>query len=69
MNRADYVLYGAKATALRGNDLPHAKMDAEKVRYVRRNPKGMTTKQLAAQFGVHYRTIEKIQYRETWENV
>jgi len=69
MNREDYRLFGAQACNKRGEQVHTAKMDAEKVRYVRRNPKGMTAKQLAAQFGVHYRTIEKIQYRETWENV
>lgn len=69
MNREDYRLYGAKACALRGEKLPHSKLDAEKVRYVRKNPKGMTAKQLAAKFGVHKRTIDKVRDGETWQNV
>jgi len=66
MNRKDYILYGAKAMAARGSDLPHAKLDEEKARYVKRNPHGMTARQLAELFGVHIRTIEKIREGYNW---
>jgi transcriptional regulator of met regulon len=55
--------------ALAGADLPHAKLDEDRVRYIRRNPAGMTAKQLAAELGVHYRTVEKVRHYETWRHV
>ena len=69
MNRSDYELFGAKITALRGNELPQAKLNPDVVREVRANRHGKTAKQLASELGVHYRTIEKINYGETWKHV
>jgi hypothetical protein len=69
MKRHEYALWGAKANALRGDSLPHARLTADGVRYIRENRKGLTARQLAAEFGVHYRTIEKVRHRETWSHV
>lgn len=69
MPRTDYVLFGAKSTAKRGTALPHAKLNKAKVRYLRSNPKGLTLRQLAAELNVHYRTVERAHYRETWGHV
>lgn len=54
----------------RGNELPHAKLDADKVRKIRiAVDAGATSKSLAAEYGVHIRTIEKIRSYETWVHV
>jgi hypothetical protein len=66
MTRFEYQQWGARAMAKRGNSLPHAKLDAAKVKAIRENRQGKTAKQLADEFGVHYRTIEKVRYMETW---
>lgn len=52
-----------------GTDLPHAKLDDDKVRAIRKNVRGQTAKSLADMFGVHWRTIEKVQMRITWVHV
>jgi len=69
MNRKEYLSTGYMLTTKRGNELPQAKLTPEKVTAIRENRHGKTRKQLAAEFGVHYRTIEKIHYGETWGNV
>lgn len=69
MTRIEYNLWGAKATCLRGNDLPQTKLNPEIVRAIRENRRGLTRKQLAAQYGVHYRTVEKIHYFESWTHI
>ena len=66
MNRFDYSTWGAKALAVRGNDLPQAKLDVAKVREIRTNRQGLTMKQQAEMYGVHPRTIQKVHYRQTW---
>lgn len=68
MTRQEYI---AQAVAInpRGTDLPHARLDPERVRYIRRNPRGMTAKQLAAELGVHWRTVEKVRHYLTWRHV
>lgn len=68
MNRHDY-LCRASDFASKGTDRHNAKLDPDKVRLIRSNPKGKTPKQLALDFGVHYRTIEKVIYLETWTHV
>lgn len=68
MTRFEYQQYGARARALRGNDLPHARLDPVKVLAIRASS-DKTAKQLAAEFGVHYRTIEKVRAYETWGHV
>lgn len=69
MNRFDYLQWGARATAKRGTDLPHARLTPEKVRAIRINRHGKTAKELATEHGVHYRTIEKVRAGETWTHV
>jgi hypothetical protein len=69
MIRFDYALWGAKAIAMRGESLPHARLDADKVRAIRANVNGLTARQLGEQYGVHYRTIEKVRHNETWNHV
>lgn len=69
MNRHEYRCGGAYLRAKRGNELPHARLTPESVRAIRVNRMGETFKQLAKRFGVHYRTIQKVWYRETWAHV
>jgi len=69
MDRVSYALYGAKAMALRGNDLPQSKLTPQIVRTIRAEATLKTAKQQAREFGVHYRTIEKVRSYETWGHV
>lgn len=66
MTRDEYALWGAKAMAVRGARLPQAKLSEADAIAIRRNVRGLTARQLAEQYGVHYRTIEKIRSGETW---
>jgi DNA-binding transcriptional regulator YiaG len=43
-----------------------AKLTPDAVRYIRSNPKGMTRKQLAAQFGVVEHTVARSAWYVTW---
>lgn len=53
MTRHEYAMWGAKAMAVRGEALPHAKLTKANVRAIRDNPMGLTARQLAVEFGVH----------------
>jgi hypothetical protein len=55
--------------ALRGNQLPHARLDANQVRAIRENRNGWTARQWGKALGVHHRTIEKVRHYETWVHV
>ncbi|RLA56153.1 MAG: hypothetical protein DRR04_14260 [Gammaproteobacteria bacterium] len=68
MNRYEY-LQRAREFAARGCALKQSRLDANKVRYIRKNEGGMTARALASLFGVHYRTIEKVRHYETWVHV
>ena len=68
MNRAEY-LTRAREFASRGTSRPNSRLNPEKVKEIRKNAKGKTAKQLAQFYGVHYRTIEKVQYFETWAHI
>lgn len=68
MTRFEYELWGARATALRGVALPHAKLDDDKVSLIR-GDYSKTAKQWAAIFGVSERCIERVRGRETWTHV
>lgn len=50
---------------------PHRrpKLTEDAVRVIRANRPVRTAKQLAEQYGVHYRTIEKVRAYETWAAV
>jgi hypothetical protein len=69
MTRFEYQQFGAKALAVRGNRLPHARLNPEAVRQIRANVRGRTARQLADEFGVHFRTIEKVRSFETWGHI
>jgi hypothetical protein len=69
VDRFEYQQWGAKAGAVRGEALPHAKLTSDKVRKIRAEQYIKTAKQQADEFGVHYRTIEKVRHFETWGNV
>ncbi len=69
MNRADYELYGRRATQAVGTDIHTARLTPEDVREIRENRRGLTAKQWATRKGVHYRTIEKIRYFESWAHI
>jgi len=68
MNREDYIVR-AKEFASRGESRPNAVMSPEKVRYIRKNPQGKSSKKLAEMLGCHYRTVQKVQYFETWTHI
>lgn len=69
MTRAEYLAGAARLTARRGNQLPHAKLDAATVRAIRANPQGETARQQAERLGVHIRTIEAARSHKTWRHV
>lgn len=69
MTRFEYELWGAKATCLRGNDLPHAKLNPEKVREIRTNKYGLSAQSLAYKYGVHVRTIDAVRTRQNWNHI
>ena len=66
MNRREYLNGGSYLSALRGNDLPQAKLNEEIVGEIRKNIKGLTMKQMAEKYGVHKNTIQSVIYRRTW---
>lgn len=68
-SRFEYVLWRARAHALRGEALPQARLTAADVLLIRENRRGETARQLADRFGVHYRTIENVRARKTWAHV
>jgi hypothetical protein len=69
ISRRDYLCDSLKY-AKRGNDLPQSKLCADKVRKIRIEiESGATSKSLAAEYGVHIRTIDKIRSYKTWVHV
>lgn len=50
-----------------GEDSPDAKLTNEQVLYIRENPDGLNTQQLAAMFGVGQTTISLIQRGKIWK--
>jgi hypothetical protein len=69
MNREEYLLHGAKDTALRGSALPQSKLTEENVIAIRRNRHGKTAAMLAAEFGVCKGAIDSIRTLRTWSHV
>jgi len=65
----DKYLRTAKDYAVRGTRCYNAVMNEDKVRAIRSRGNGVSAKVWAKLFGCHYRTIEKIQYYETWTHV
>lgn len=68
MTRSEY-LSKARTFAARGEQLAQARLSEDKVRWIRRNPEGLTFRQMANRLGVHHRTVEKVRYGETWGHV
>lgn len=78
-SRREYV-QDARLLCKRGSDLPHAKLtsadiaairsaQAERVRLRKMIDDELSNGALAAKYGVHPRTIEKVLARETWVHV
>lgn len=68
LQRDEYLLR-AREFAQRGTDRHNARLDEDKVRLIRSNPEGKTRQQLAFDFGVHLRTVDKCATYETWTHV
>lgn len=68
MVRAEY-LSRAREFAARGSDYKSARLDNDKVRWIRKNDECLTAKAQASLLGVHYRTVEKVRHFETWVHV
>jgi hypothetical protein len=79
MERGEY-LSRAREFCPRGSDLPQAKLNKEKVLFIRSAAvqrenlrkhisDNLTTKALAEKFGVTERTVEKVLQRYTWVHV
>lgn len=69
MTRFEYQQFGARATAKRGIDLPHAKLDEATVKAIRTNRHGWTAKRWSEHLGLHKRTIDKVLDRRSWAHV
>ena len=65
----DEYLRRAREFALRGNRLPHAKLNPETVRAIRVNRHGWTAKKWAQHLGLHIRTVEGVRSFRTWKHV
>lgn len=68
MDREEYRSR-ASEFAPRGERVGVSKLNADSVRWIRSNPSGMTLKAMAERLGVHYRTVEKVHYGETWGHI
>ena len=80
MNRQEYESTGAYLTCRRGEDLPQSKLteaDVRKIKRLHAKKQALVKrlhdrygcKGLAAQFGVHECTIEKVLQRNSWVHV
>ena len=65
----DQYLRDATLYASRGTDRPNAKLNPERVRWIRRNPEGMTAREQAERLGVHVRTVEAVRSGRNWAHV
>ena len=68
MTRNEY-LSRAHEFAPRGERLPQSRLNAEIVRAIRTNRRGLTARQWAEQLGVHQRTIDKVRDYRSWRHV
>lgn len=68
-NQHDMMVKG-RGNKVIGERSPTAKLNADKVREIRRlDALGTSRSALAAQFSVTLRTIDSIRYRDTWDQV
>ena len=68
MTRSEY-LSRAYEFAPRSERLPQSRLNAEIVRAIRTNRRGLTARQWAEQLGVHQRTIDKVRDYRSWRHV
>lgn len=68
MTRDEYRVR-AREFAARGERVGVSKLNPDKVRWIRENRRGLSLKAMAKELGVHYRTVEKVHYGETWGHV
>ena len=68
MNRAEY-LTRAKECAARGEGLPHSKLSAEKVRFIRLNVNALTGLEMALEMGVHKNVISRVKNYQSWVHI
>lgn len=59
----------AREFCRRGNELPQAKLTPVAVRMIRANRHGWTAQRWAEHFGVHVRTVNKVQTYDSWRHV
>lgn len=59
----------AREFAARGERVGVARLDEDKVRWIRTNREGLSLKAMAERLGVHCRTVQKVHYFETWGHV
>ena len=59
----------AKPYQLKGSDLPQSRLTESQVRKIKKSRGEKTIKETAKDYGVHYRTIEKIYYGKSWAHV
>ena len=69
MSRFEYLQYGHLTEHVRGEDLPQSKLDDGKVRSIRSRYGPRTARELAAEYGVHIRTIEDVVSWKNWRHV
>ena len=78
--KRDEYLCRTREFALRGQELPHTKLmdlDVVEIRSAARQREALrkhirdnlSNEALAAKFGVHVRTIEKIMQHDTWSHI
>ncbi len=53
----------------RGEQLSHAKLNSDRVRAIRSNPRGWPAHRWAREFGVHVRTIDAVCSFKNWRHV
>ena len=69
MTHGREMMSGHRYNGPRGTAHYAARLDDDAVRAIRANRHGLTRRQLAAHFGVHLRTVEKVCAFETWRHV
>ena len=65
----DEYLRDATLYASRGTSRPNAKLNPDRVRWIRRNPEGLTRRKMAERLGVHQRTVDAVIDGRNWVHV
>lgn len=69
MKRHEWLTYGSRFTAVRGERHYSARLTAEQALHIKRNPTGKTCRQLAELYGVHVSTVKNIWSGRNWSHV